>query len=63
MQAERSQILELLERQSRWQKSRKDLTWEEKVRMIEQVRAEVARWLPAYRKNHGADDKPAKAQE
>ena len=55
-------IQNLLERQSRWQKSRKDLSWEEKVRMIEQVRDEVARLLPAYRKNHGTADKPAKVQ-
>lgn len=30
MQAERPEIFELLERQSRWQKSRRDLSWPEK---------------------------------
>ena len=31
----------LLERQARWQKSRKDLSWSEKVRMAERVRATI----------------------
>ncbi|HKM90419.1 MAG TPA: hypothetical protein VJX29_07385 [Candidatus Acidoferrales bacterium] len=43
-------IRNLLAKRSLWQKSRKDLSWEEKIHMVEQVRDEVARWLPAYRK-------------
>lgn len=35
-------IAELLKRQAEWQKSLKDLTWEEKVRMAERVRDCVA---------------------
>jgi len=48
----------LLEKRSRWQTSRKDLSWEEKVRMVERVKDEVARWLPAYRKGALAPAKP-----
>jgi hypothetical protein len=40
----------LLERQAHWQASRKDLSWEEKIRMVEAVKDEVARWLPEYRR-------------
>ena len=38
------EIRQLLERQARWQKSRKDLTWEEKVEMLERVREDYASW-------------------
>jgi len=48
----------LLAKQSHWQKSRKDLSWEEKIHMVEQVRDEVARWLPAYRKGTISSGKP-----
>ena len=41
----------LLERQSHWQKSRKDLSWPEKIRMAERVRAEAAQWSSAAHKN------------
>ena len=41
------EIRELLERQTRWQKSRKDLTWEEKVEMLERVREDYALWCSA----------------
>ena len=44
------EIVELLERQSRWQKSRKDLPWAEKIRMIERVRDDFARWRASVRK-------------
>jgi hypothetical protein len=37
-------IKSLLERQARWQKARKDLTWPEKVRMAEQIRSSAAQW-------------------
>lgn len=33
-----TRIQELLERQSRWQKSRQALSWAEKIRMAERVR-------------------------
>jgi len=36
-----SDIQELLERQARWQKTRKNLTWPEKIRMAERVRASI----------------------
>lgn len=51
MQAERPEIFELLERQSRWQKSRRDLSWPEKVRMAEKVRAAAAKWGQSTRKS------------
>ncbi len=51
-------VRKLLAKQSDWQKSRKDLSWDEKIRMVEQVREEVARWLPAYRSGSTA---PAKS--
>jgi len=40
-------IRELLERQARWQSSRRSLSWEEKVRMIEEVRDSVLRFRDA----------------
>jgi hypothetical protein len=39
-----SEIQELLERQARWQKTRRDLPWPEKIRMAEKIR-ESARQL------------------
>jgi hypothetical protein len=36
-----SDIPKLLERQARWQKNRKKLSWAEKVRMAERVRADL----------------------
>ncbi len=36
-----SEIQELLERQARWQKTRRGLSWPEKVRMAERVRESV----------------------
>ena len=36
-----SDTQELLERQARWQKARKNLTWSEKLRMAERVRATI----------------------
>jgi len=44
---------ELLRKHSHWQESRKDLTWEEKIRMVEAVRAEFAQMLPVYREGVG----------
>ena len=44
-------IRELLARQGRWQRSRKALSWEEKIKMVEAVREELARSLLAYRAN------------
>lgn len=34
-------VQELLRRQAEWQKSRKDLSWPEKIRMVEKVRDSV----------------------
>jgi hypothetical protein len=39
-----TEIEQLLARQARWQKSRKALSWPEKIRMAEQIRASVAQW-------------------
>jgi hypothetical protein len=44
------EILELLERRARWQRSRKDLPWAEKIRMIERVRDDFAKWRVSVRK-------------
>jgi hypothetical protein len=52
------EILELLERQARWQKSRKDLPWAEKIRMAERVREDAARWSLSGRKVAGPSEKP-----
>ncbi len=43
-------IRKLLEKQARWQKNRKKLSWAEKVRMAERVRADAARWISTGRK-------------
>jgi hypothetical protein len=51
------EIRKLLERQARWQESRKDLSWEEKVGMIERVRQEFAEWCA------GAVAEPGPAQK
>ncbi len=39
-----TEIEQMLARQVRWQKSRKALSWPEKIRMAEQIRASVAQW-------------------
>jgi len=57
------EILELLERQAWWQKSRKDLPWAEKIRMVQLVREDAARWSLSGRKGvappeKSADDQP-----
>ena len=44
-----SEIQALLERQARWQKTRKSLSWPEKIRMAERIR-ESARQLRAAKK-------------
>jgi len=43
-------IRKLIEQQTQWQQSRKDLSWEEKIRMVAAVKDELARLLPAYRR-------------
>lgn len=35
---------QILHKQAQWQKSRQFLTWEEKVRLAEQVRDSVRQW-------------------
>ena len=55
-----SEILELIERQTRWQKGRKDLPWPEKIRMVERVREDAARWLLSGRKDAAALKNDAK---
>lgn len=39
-----NEVQQLLERQARWQKARKNLSWPEKVRMAEVVRESTRRW-------------------
>jgi hypothetical protein len=56
------EILELLERQARWQKSRKDLPWAEKIRMVERVREDAARWSLSGRKGAAPSEKPTDDQ-
>ena len=41
----------LLEKQARWQRSRKKLSWEEKIRIAEAVREDVAKWRAASAKH------------
>jgi hypothetical protein len=57
------EILELLERQARWQKSRKDLPWAEKIRMAERVREDAARWSLSGRKVTAPPEKPTGDQQ
>jgi len=52
------EIQELMERQARQQKSRKDLPWEEKIRMMGRVRADFERWLIAMRKDRAKASGP-----
>lgn len=49
-----NEIRELLERQARWQKTRKALTWPEKIRMAERVRESIRQLRAASPSNHGA---------
>lgn len=53
-----SEIQKLLEKQARWQKSRKKLSWAEKVRMAERVRADAALWSSTARKARPPRAKP-----
>lgn len=39
-----SEIRKLLEKQARWQKDRRALSWPEKIRVAEQVRYWAGRW-------------------
>lgn len=39
----------LLERQARWQRERKSLSWSEKIRMAERVRETIERLRPGGR--------------
>jgi len=52
-----TEIEQLLARQARWQKSRKALSWPEKIRRAEQIRASVARWRSLAGNNAAAAHK------
>ncbi|HXE91108.1 MAG TPA: hypothetical protein VNK82_09115 [Terriglobales bacterium] len=39
-----NELKELLARQARWQKEQRALTWPEKIRLAEQIRAWAKRW-------------------
>ena len=46
-----NEVRTLLERQARWQKSRKALSWPEKIHVAEQVRSLAGRWRSIAGKN------------
>ncbi len=46
-----SELKPQLEKTARWQKSRRSLTWSEKIRLAEQVRASVAWWRSTAARN------------
>jgi hypothetical protein len=52
-----SDIQQLLERQARWQKTRRALPWPEKIRMAERIRESV-RQLRATRKAEPREHAP-----
>jgi len=52
-----SEIKQLLEKKARWQKSRKTLSWPEKIRMAEQVRASAEQLRLMGGKKKTATDK------
>jgi hypothetical protein len=49
---------DMLKRQAQWQKSRKSLTWPEKIRMAEQVRESVTQLRAQPRPTQPAPPKP-----
>ena len=55
-----SEIAKLLERQAAWQKSRRDWSWAEKVRLAERIRESIAIWSSGRRKG---DERPSESGE
>ncbi|OGP21760.1 MAG: hypothetical protein A2038_04925 [Deltaproteobacteria bacterium GWA2_57_13] len=50
-----SDIQQLLERQAEWQKSRKSLSWPEKIRMVEAIRESILQFRRAGRRMTPSD--------
>ncbi|MGH7267245.1 MAG: hypothetical protein ACREMB_20690 [Candidatus Rokuibacteriota bacterium] len=57
-----NEIKALLKRQARWQKSRRALSWPEKIRMAERVRDSAERWCSKAGKPPVGDDKSKSAR-
>ena len=57
-----SEIKRLLERQARWQKGRKALSWPEKIRMAKQMQALAVCWRSIASKNAIAAQKSKEVQ-
>ena len=53
-----SEVIKLLQRQSAWQKSRKDLSWPEKIRMAEAIRDSVLKLRRSGQSRRPATNKP-----
>ena len=53
-----TEVIRLLERRAEWQKSRKTLSWPEKIRMAERVRASAARLRSRTGKSTVGSHKP-----
>lgn len=58
-------VQEMFERQARWQKARKDLSWAEKVRMVERVREATRQWRAkaSHSTRHPSNPHVADSQE
>jgi len=56
-----TEIEALLERQARWQKARKDLSWPEKIRMAEDIRSSAAKWSSQASGRSAAGSRPGQA--
>jgi len=39
-----NEIVQLLQKQAQWQRSRKDLSWPEKIRLAEKIRESAVLW-------------------
>lgn len=57
-----NEIERLLERQARWQRSRRALSWPEKIRMAEQIRASVEQWCSRAGRKAVAGRNPGNAR-
>lgn len=56
-----SEIKQFLEPQAQWQRHRQALSWPEKIRMAEQIRASVAQWRLIAGKNAPGAPNPNRA--
>ena len=54
-------VRELLERQARWQKERKSLSWPEKIRLAEAIRESVLRLRTGGFKPRADEQKPSRS--